>query len=738
MKQSAVDSSGELELWGGLECTVNRVGDRYTDQVELSGHHLRISDLDLFAGLGLSALRYPILWERIVADGVNYDWAWSDQRIERLREHGIRPIAGLIHHGSGPRLTDLLDDGFAVNLADYAAHVAQRYPWIDEWTPVNEPLTTARFAALYGFWYPHRRDEASFWTALVNQVDGVRLSMRAIRRINPAARLIQTDDLGRTYATAAVRDQAAFDNVRRWASWDMLCGRIVPGHPLWKRLSGFGLERRLREIAVDPCPPDVIGINHYLTSDRFLDHRTQRYPQHLRGGNGHLRYADTEAVRVLQPPPPGLRAALREAWDRYNIPVAITEVHNGCTRDEQMRWTAAAWDAASELRNNGVPVVAVTSWALLGSTGWNTLLTQPEGRYECGVFDVSAGGEPRPTAMTTLLRGLRRKRPRHPVVAGAGWWRRPLRLVHPPVQRPAPMHDYLMGGVPAMPPRPLLICGATGTLGRALASACRHRDIAHILTGRAECDLHNPVSIAAALDRNQPWAVINATGWVRVDDAETEADACHAINAEGAVLLARACAERGIPSVTFSSDLVFDGSVSRPYVESDGTSPLSVYGRSKHMAETGIGRLNGTHLVVRTAAFFSPLDVYNFAHHVACALGEGNRFTAAEDAVISPTYVPQLCNAVLDLAIDGSGGIWHLTNGEAVSWAEFARQLARACALDERLVQGVPGASLGWAARRPPYSAMISERAILLPPLNEAIIDFAAQLRERAVAGVLV
>jgi dTDP-4-dehydrorhamnose reductase len=297
MQRALITSSSDLELWGGLECTVNRVGNRYYDQIELSGHHDRIDDLDLFADIGISALRYPILWERVAADGVSHDWSWPDERLRRLRALDIRPIAGLVHHGSGPRHTNLLDPAFAEQLAAYAARVAERYPWVEDWTPVNEPLTTARFAALYGLWYPHRRDELSFWTALLNQIDGVRLSMQAIRRVNPAARLIQTDDLGRTYATAAVREQAAFDNLRRWASWDLLCGRVVAGHPLWTRLCLYGLRERLETIAAAPCPPDVVGINHYLTSDRFLDHRTQRYPDHLRGGNSRMRFADTEAVR---------------------------------------------------------------------------------------------------------------------------------------------------------------------------------------------------------------------------------------------------------------------------------------------------------------------------------------------------------------------------------------------------------------------------------------------------------
>ncbi|HYG27889.1 MAG TPA: family 1 glycosylhydrolase, partial [Caulobacteraceae bacterium] len=194
----------ELELWGGHECTVNRVGDSYLDQNILSGHHDRLSDLDLFAGLGVKALRYPVLWERTEKRPGSYDWRWPDERLNRLRELHIRPIVGLIHHGSGPKYTSLVDDNFAAGLAAYARAVAERYPWVSDWTPVNEPLTTARFSALYGHWYPHARDEGLFWTALLNQIDAVRLAMKEIRKVNPAARLIQTEDLGKTYSTRPV------------------------------------------------------------------------------------------------------------------------------------------------------------------------------------------------------------------------------------------------------------------------------------------------------------------------------------------------------------------------------------------------------------------------------------------------------------------------------------------------------------------------------------------------------
>ncbi len=245
-----------LELWGGHECTVNRVGDQFFDQTARTGHQTRIGDLQRFAQAGVSALRYPILWERISPGRQDErDWRWTDERLAEIRRLGMRPIAGLTHHGSGPRHTSLVDDGFAPGLAAHATAVAERYPWMDAYTPVNEPLTTARFATLYGHWYPHLRDETAWWVALLNQIDATRLSMRAIRAVNPDARLIQTDDLGHTFSTPQLRDQAAFENERRWLSWDLLTGRVVPGHFFWERLEWSGLADRARAIADDPARP---------------------------------------------------------------------------------------------------------------------------------------------------------------------------------------------------------------------------------------------------------------------------------------------------------------------------------------------------------------------------------------------------------------------------------------------------------------------------------------------------
>ncbi|HKR89038.1 MAG TPA: family 1 glycosylhydrolase [Phenylobacterium sp.] len=725
-----------LELWGGHEQTVNRVGGTFHDQTVRSGHEHRIEDLERFAALGIKALRYPVLWERVAPEAPDrLAWQWTDLRLARIRTLGMRPIAGLLHHGSGPRYVSLIDPDFPELFAGYARAVAERYPWVDDWTPVNEPLTTARFSALYGHWYPHAADERLFWTALVNQIDGVSRAMAEIRAVNSQARLVQTEDLGRCYATRAVAHQAEFDNTRRWMTWDLLAGRVTPEHPLWRRLSDFGLGDRLRALADAPCPPDVVGVNHYLTSDRLLDHRIHRYPPHRVGGNAFMAYADVEAVRCALPAPGGLEGALEAAWARYRLPLAVTESHNGCTREEQARWVREAWETAARLRVRGVEVQAVTAWALLGTFDWNSLLTRPLGHYEVGAFDVRAP-EPRPTGLAAELAriGTGRGEP-HPATEGPGWWRRDIRLEFQPVFRtvetPEPRAEWR---APAGPGRPLLITGATGTLGKALARACEWRGIAYRLTGRQELDLADEGAIGRVLDESGAWGLVNAAGWVRVDEAEREAKACMAANVGGAARLARACRDRGLPFAGFSSDLVFDGRLRRPYVESDPPAPLSVYGASKARAEREILELGGRPLMIRTAAFFSPYDPYNFAAHLVRALIAGEPFEAAADLVVSPTYVPDLADMTLDLLIDGETGLRHLTNPGALSWAEFARHIATALNLDADLVRNRHSGEFDWPARRPKHAPLATERGEIMPALDGAVARYAAIVAEAEFA----
>lgn len=725
MAESSIRNA-RVALWGGVEPTLNRVGDRYHSQLERTGHDMRLSDLARCAELGLRTLRYPVLWELTMPDAHGPpDWRWADERLATLRDLGITPILGLVHHGSGPRYTSLLDPGFPEKLAHYAGRVAARYPWVSHYTPINEPLTTGLFSALYGVWYPHARSDPAFTTALLTQIRATVLAMRAIREINPAAQLVQTDDLGKTHSTPLLAYQACFNNDRRWLAWDLLCGRVDRQHPMWSWLVECGRARVLELLALveAPCPPDVIGVNHYVTSERYLTEDLDAFPSRYHGGNGRHRYADVEAVRCLTETA-GIRALLHEAWERYRLPLAVTETHIDSSREDQLRWVAETWRAAEDLAGRGVDVRAVTLWALFGVFDWNCLVAQCRGYYEPGAFDVRAD-PPRPTALASLAKALAAGVvPKHPVLGGPGWWRRQDRFLATPVEV-SPAATTLHCAPENRESAPILITGATGTLGRAFARICRQRGIEYRLLSRADLDIADLASVEAAVARHRPWAIVNAAGYVRVDDAERDSERCFRENTLGAQNLATVCASDGVALVTFSSDLVFDGARPQPYVESDAPAPLNVYGRTKAEAEARVLSAYPQALVVRTSAFFGPWDECNYVTLALRALRLGEPFRAATDMVVSPTYVPDLVKVSLDLLIDRTMGIFHVSHGVAVTWADFALLAADIAGLPTRSLVRCTTAELGFAAARPRNSALATNRGAAMPSLEDALRHYA-------------
>lgn len=714
-----------LELWGGVECTVNRVGDRFHDQLELNGHAVRDDDLERFAALGIRAIRYPVLWERTAPDGLaRADFGWADRRLAALERLGIRPIVGLVHHGSGPRETSLIDPDFPERLESYAAAVATRYPWVLDWSPVNEVVTTARFSGLYGHWYPHGRDDRTFVRALLNQCHGVLLAMRAIRRVTRAARLVQPEDLGCVRSTPRIAYQAEFENERRLLALELLSGRVGRDHPLRAFLLRHGATRaELDRFLADPCPPDVIGVNYYLTSDRFLDHRVGRYPRAVVGGNGRHRYADVEAVRVAESGLVGHRAILAELWARYRRPLAITEVHAGCTREDQLRWFVEAWSAAHAARDAGVDVRAVTAWALLGSFDWDRLVTRIRGHYEPGAFDVRSS-PPRATAVARAIRDLAAGRaPDHATLAVPGWWRRPERVLYPAPRR-----------APGAADAPGLLIAGAGALGRAFAELAARRGIRCLLLGRAELDVTDAEAVGRQLVSHAPWAVVNATGMSDADRAEREPERCWRDNVGGPRALAAACRAGGVRLVTFSSDLVFNGRSRCPYRESSTLDPLGALGRSKREGERAVLDELPSALVVRTAGLFGPSNGGGVLGAALDEVAAGRVTDAADDWVLSPTYIPDLVDATLDLLVDGEDGVWHVANRGETTWAELARHAAALGGLDTALVRPCSSAALGATAPRPAFSALDSERGRLLAPLEGALERFLSE-RERVSAA---
>jgi dTDP-4-dehydrorhamnose reductase len=362
-------------------------------------------------------------------------------------------------------------------------------------------------------------------------------------------------------------------------------------------------------------------------------------------------------------------------------------------------------------------------WSAFGAYDWDSLLTRQRGHYESGAFDARLPF-PRPTALASVAHEIASGKPiSHPLARRDGWWRRPTRLTYPPSGPRA------VGSASEHPIAPLVVVGSGGTLGSAIVRACLARSIPVVSLRRADLDATDSQAIESILERLRPWAVVNCAGYVRVDDAERDAEACHRVNVVAPLLLARACARSGLRFVTFSSDLVFDGRLSRPYAETDATGPLSVYGASKAQAERLVLDALPQALVVRTSAFFGPLDDSNFVTRTLTALAAGQEVAAPEDAVVSPTYVPDLAHSVLTLLVDGASGVYHVANTDALTWYALARLAAERTGTRAFRLRPCTMAEFSLAARRPRFSALRSERAALMPPLADAVARYCLERR---------
>ena len=667
-----------LELWGGYECTINRVEDQWYDQTPRSGHHARIDDLALFSNIGIRSLRYPVLWESVAPNHPEQrDFGWADERLEEIRRLGMNPIVTLCHHGSGPAYTSLIDDSFAPCLAAHALAVAERFPWVRDYTPVNEPLTTARFSALYGYWYPHTQDEGLFWTALINEIDATRLSMRAIRTINPDARLIQTDDLGYCHATSPLQREADYQNERRWIGWDLLCGIVTPGHALYDRIASFGLAERLRVIAEDPCPPDVIGINHYLASERLLDHDIDRHCNRAvadrdLGQCEGVPYVDIDAIRTLREGVLGLPELIRQAWRRYGRTISITECHNGATREEQVRWFIEVWNGALELRKEGIDLCSVTAWSLLGSYDWHRMVTRFIGHYEPGVYDVRSG-EPRRTAMAEVLCALAAgEQPSGPWAGVNGWWHRENRFID---AQPGNRTSFELKVGEACPSgqRPLLIFGPDGMLAQLASKACEARGLYYVRLLPDERDGLDPVA---------PWAVLDTH-----DRDGLSGDHKLAITPEVDRRFAEACARRGTPLVRIRS------------------------------AQSGE---HGPSLEIVTNRIYSPHEECNAAVAWLDSLDRGKTIGLSMRGLWDHAYGPDVMDFTLDLLLDKASGVFDL-RAPPISEIRFVAILAETAEADPSLIPSVdePVEPTSW------------EGTSLLPPAESTIERF---VRERRFA----
>lgn len=268
------------------------------------------------------------------------------------------------------------------------------------------------------------------------------------------------------------------------------------------------------------------------------------------------------------------------------------------------------------------------------------------------------------------------------------------------------------------------VLGASGQIGSVAAEWLVNSGLVEpknvVALGRNDLDITDTVAVNKALDDFGPAVVLNAAAYTNVDGAESEQKLATLVNETAPAVLARLCQNKDIKFIHISTDYVFDGSATRPYLETDEADPLSFYGQTKLRGELLVLTENPTAWVVRTSWVYAP-GFQNFPTAILSRLRKGQKFDVVDDQIGTPTSAKDLVTGLFELAnTTAPAGVYHLTNQGQASWFEFAKEIAESSGFDSDLVQATSTAHSQKLAVRPKYSVLETQKwlATGLRPLS--------------------
>lgn len=359
----------------GIEGTYEPVSGR--DTLRATGHYRRsrlAADFQLVRRLGVDEVRYPIPWQRVEARRGVYDWSFVDRAMDAAAQAGVQVIADPLHHTSYPRwLRDgWADDAFPDRYLHYVEEIAQRYPYIKQYTPVNEPTCTLDFCGNRGFWHPYGRGERSYVRMLQQTARAAARVIRRLRAHDPQIYILQVDTFQHHAALdEASRARAEFLNHRRFLFDELILGRVGPSHPLFPYLLEHGFDQRQLEWHQgNPAPYDERGGNYYPLNEEQL-------------ADGKTHHAPSQAPR-------GLAALMGDYAERLMMPLSMTETNIQGTVRDRISWLKYMLEQCERAEAAGIPLRRFAWYPLFDCCGWNSLLQgkrwtrDPQGLFSCG------------------------------------------------------------------------------------------------------------------------------------------------------------------------------------------------------------------------------------------------------------------------------------------------------------------------------------------------------------------
>ncbi len=363
-------------------------GRKRIDEMEKCGHYAGWrEDFELVEELGVRFLRYGVPLYKVFLGPDRYDWEFSDEVFADLKRRQIAPIADLCHFGVPDWIGDFQNDDFPEHFAAYARAFAERYPWIQLYTPVNEMFVTATFSAKYGWWNEQLTDDRSFVRAISNIVRANVRAMQAIVEVRSDAIFVQSESSEYFHAEnpAAIKP-AEILNAMRFLSLDLNYGRriesemyeFVMDNGMTRDEYHFFLSNRMKH----HC---IMGNDYYITNE------------HRVSADGSTR----PAGEIF-----GYAQITWQYYDRYRIPVMHTETNlrEGEGGEDAVHWLWKQWANVLRVRNDGVPVVGFTWYSLTDQMDWGSALREDAGVVDpVGLYDLDRNIRPVGRAYKKLI-----------------------------------------------------------------------------------------------------------------------------------------------------------------------------------------------------------------------------------------------------------------------------------------------------------------------------------------------
>jgi beta-glucosidase/6-phospho-beta-glucosidase/beta-galactosidase len=348
-------------------------GRKRFDEMELCGHYRRWrEDFDLVQDLGVRTLRYGLPLYKTWLGPDRYDWGFADLAFGDLRARRLIPIADLCHFGVPDWIGDFQNPDFPELFACYAMAFAERFPWVQLYTPVNEMYVCATFSAAYGWWNEQLKSDKGFVTGLKHVVKANVLAMHAILAVRPDAIFVQSESTEYFHAeNPAALDHAERLNERRFLSLDLNYGRRVNSE----------MYRFLMDNGMLPEEYDFFMHKH-LKSHCIMGNDYYESNEHNVAADG----TTSRSGEIF-----GYNEITRQYYERYRLPVMHTETNTceGPGGDAAVRWLRKEWANVLRVRNSGVPIVGFTWYSLIDQVDWDCALRMARGKVcPLGLYDL--------------------------------------------------------------------------------------------------------------------------------------------------------------------------------------------------------------------------------------------------------------------------------------------------------------------------------------------------------------